>query len=401
MAYRSQAESFGLNTCRLCIALTLLVSGGAAFAQDAHEKAKALLQVGNYMGAIDLLEESLNKNPNDLEARYLLARALLWGGRHQEALTLFVRLAEARPENSDYLLGLGQALLATGRYEEAERVLSHAHHIAPMYRDVEAALEQARERLAVSRPGNGSRTVEPALAVGDDVGVTSVRQKAAGLSATYDALTGSYDPWRGLRVAFSNTARGHIGGFGYLGIDQRFGEVDYGVAVSLILPLGNDWELQPEFGVASEADFLPHYYVDMSVQRTISRIWLARASMRSSNYPDARVDRFAIEADRYGERWRSSYIVNVTRLGGVDSLGYDIRVARPYGKQSEAGVQFVFGREATLTETGPVTSDVRSCSVFGRHKLAESWRLNWTVTASEQGEFYSRYGVSLGVERSL
>jgi YaiO family outer membrane protein len=56
------------------------------------------------------------------------------------------------------------------------------------------------------------------------------------------------------------------------------------------------------------------------------------------------------------------------------------------------------GREATSIGTGVVLADVRTIAVFGRHWLNRNWSANYAIGHTRQGDFYTRNGISLGVD---
>jgi len=165
------------------------------------------------------------------------------------------------------------------------------------------------------------------------------------------------------------------------------------------VPLGESWLLQPEVGVVPDADFLPRHYADLRVQHTFTHGWIGSASLRTSDYPDTRVDRLAVSVERYWSAWRAAYTFNLTRLRDTHSPGHDVRLARAYGDGSEVGVQLVFGREAAIVEAGVVASDVSGAMLFGRHVFAQRWSWLWNVGVIEQGDLYTRRGVGIGLER--
>lgn len=377
-------------------ALLSMATPAVAYAQDldtVHE----FIARKEYAPAAAALEQRLADAPDDAQARFLLARVHAWNGEPARALPLFEALLARDPGNTDYLLGYGQALTWSGQPGRAVEVLSRAQALAPGYADVAQALAQAR---AATAPVPG-----PIPAQADDTPVSasvageSSRSRRVAVSARHDDLDNGYDDWSAVRLDVASTQRGRFGGYGALTADRRFDLTDYGLEAGLIVPLGESWTFQPEAGAVSDADFLPHYYVDARVLRTFAHGWIGAASLRTSNYPDTRVDRLALGAERYWSAWRAAYNFNLTRLRGTHSPSHDLRLARGYGERGEVGVQLAFGREAALTGTGVTVSDVRAGIVFGRHAFSPAWSLTWNLGVIDQGDLYTRYGGGLGLER--
>ena len=362
------------------------------------EQAQALVELRKYADAARVLEQRLAIAPDDADAMFLLARTHAWNGEPTRALPLYERLLARSPDNVDYLLGYGQALGWAGRNEEAIEVLTRAQRLAPDYADIGPALAQARaaQDSAISpEPLLPSPTDAPRAAAPQ----TPERRRTVSLSARHDWLDGAYDDWSGVRVDASSSQRGRFGGYGAITADRRFDLDDVGIEAGALLPLGESWLLQPEVGVVPDADFLPRYYADLRVQNTFAHGWIGSASLRTSDYPDTRVDRLAVGVERYWSQWRAAYTFNLTRLRDTHSPGHDVRLARAYGDGSEIGLQLAFGREAALVDTGVVASDVRGAVLFGRHVFAQRWSWLWNAGVVEQGDLYTRRGIGIGLER--
>ncbi|BDU16563.1 YaiO family outer membrane beta-barrel protein [Lysobacter auxotrophicus] len=387
-------------TLRTAVRLSMLVlaaTAGAAHAQTVAQ-AQALVDVRDYAAATRVLEQRLQIAPDDADATFLLARTHAWNGEPARALPLYERLLAREPDNADFLLGYGQALTWAGRQAEAIDVLTRAQRLAPTYADIGTALAQARAAQAPAAapdPLMPSPTDAPRPAVVQTV----ERRRTVSFSARHDWLDGAYDDWTGVRLDASRTQRGALGGYAALTGDRRFALDDAGIEAGLLVPMGETWLLQPEVGVVPDADFLPRYYADLRVQHTFTHGWIGSASLRTSDYPDTRVDRLAVSVERYWSAWRAAYTFNLTRLRDTHSPGHDVRLARAYGDGSEVGVQLVFGREAAIVESGVVASDVSGALLFGRHVFAQRWSWLWNVGVIDQGDLYTRRGIGIGLER--
>ena len=386
------------------VAVALAALAGALHAQTV-EQAQARIDARDYAAAARILEQRLQAAPDDAQARFLLARTHAWNGEPGRALPLYEALLSNEPDNADYLLGYGQALSWSGRHAQASEVLERAQRIAPTYADIGAALTQARAaQVAAEAPPPVAPPPAPTAATPSEAPAPAMaeapqRSRAIALSARQDWLDSGYDDWSNLRLDLSSTQRGAFGAYGALTADRRFELDDFGLEAGLLVPLGANWLLQPEVGVVPDADFLPRYYADLRVQRAFAHGWIGGASLRTSDYPDTRVDRLAVGVERYWSAWRAAYTFNLTRLRDTHSPGHDVRIARAYGQGSEVGIQFAFGREAALVGTGVVASDVTAAILFGRHVFTPQWSWLWNVGVIDQGDLYTRRGIGVGLER--
>lgn len=376
----------------MALVLALLATQASAQSLD---QARGLAAARDYSSAAHLLEQRLAAAPGDDEARFLLARVRAWNGEHAQALALYGPLLEAEPDNADYLLGQGLALLWAGRAREAVVTLERAARIAPDDPEVRTALAQA----AAATAGEGQFVAprDDSDAAAREVPVSRDRRSLA-LSARYDHLDRGFDPWRSVRLDARRLPADRSGFYGAALSEHRFGLRDAGVELGAVLPMGAGWSFQPEVGVVAAADFLPAHHIDLRLQRVFGDGWVGAASWRRSAYRDVDVQRLSVGAERYAGPWRMAYTIGLTRLAGQTSAGHDLRLARAYADGSEIGLQIGGGREAALLGPVVVASEVRATTLFGRHAFGD-WALLWNFGRTRQGNFYTREGIGIGLER--
>ena len=104
------------NSILLVIVVLLLA------ACSAEKKATKAFRLGKYQTAIDLYKESLEKNPNDGRANFLVAESYRLSNRLKEAEPYYAK-AGGRGVNPDSVkFYYGQSLEANGKYHEARKV---------------------------------------------------------------------------------------------------------------------------------------------------------------------------------------------------------------------------------------------------------------------------------------
>ena len=200
----------------------------ATFAAVAHaqsvEQAQALIDARDYATAARVLEQRLRAEPDDAQARFLLARTHAWNGEPERALPLYESLLSTEPDNADYLLGYGQALSWSGRHDQAVGVLERAQRMAPAYADIGAALAQARAaQAAAAAPPPAPTMAAPSDAPAPAMAEAAQRRRAIVLSARHDGLDSGYDDWSNLRLDLSSTQRGEFGSRLLQPLDLLFG----------------------------------------------------------------------------------------------------------------------------------------------------------------------------------
>ena len=101
----------------LLVIVVLLIA-----ACSAEKKATKAFRLGKYQTAIDLYKESLEKNPNDGRANFLVAESYRLSNRLKEAEPYYAK-AGGRGVNPDSVkFYYGQSLEANGKYNEARKV---------------------------------------------------------------------------------------------------------------------------------------------------------------------------------------------------------------------------------------------------------------------------------------
>ncbi|MBE7927706.1 MULTISPECIES: YaiO family outer membrane beta-barrel protein [Pseudomonadaceae] len=374
---------------RLALFLALALPCAAALA----DLATAERQVRDQQldAARATLEAHLAQQPGDQEARFLLARVYAWQGRPEDALPIYESLLSSQPDNADYLLGQGQALLWAGFPQRALESLERAAAIAPDYGDIQTAIQQARAALAV-----------PVIAAAPVSDLSTQRRHELQISTRKDSLDNGFDDWRSHRLDYTSTRPEGPAWYGALLREQRFGEWDEGVEAGAILPLNEKWTLQPEVGYQPSPYFLPEWHADLRLQRRFEAGYLGAVSVRRTEYETTRVDRLALGAERYFGNWRAGYTLNITDVANAGTpVGHNLGLDYYYRGLSYAGVRLTAGEEEAVEEQQLITSDVRAISLQGRHWFSRRWAMTWEVGHHEQGDYYTRQWLQLGLRHAF
>ncbi len=337
------------------------------------------------------LETHLNRQPDDSEARFLLARVRAWQGAPERALPLYEQLLQGEPNNADYLLGQGQALLWAGRPQAALVSLERAAELAPDYAEVQQVMQQARAALTSPVAATPSNDAAPAQ-----------RRHELELSARQDWLDNGFDNWRSQRLDYTSTQPDGPGWYGALLREQRFGEWDQGAEAGAVIALDRHWTLQPEVGYQPSPYFLPRWHADLRLQRSLPAGFLGAVSLRRTDYETTRVDRLALGAERYWNSWRAGYTLNITDVANAGTpIGHDLALDYYYSGLSHAGLRLTVGKEEAVQEQQLITSDVRAISLQGRHWLDSRWALTWEMGHHRQGDYYTRRWLQLGLRHAF
>jgi len=93
--------------------------------------AEAWLQIGQPGKAEKLLQEALNVDPTNHQAKFLMSRIHSLGGRHDEAIGMLKEMIAGSPVNLSLKVKLGGAMVDADRHEEAKTVLGGVLELDP------------------------------------------------------------------------------------------------------------------------------------------------------------------------------------------------------------------------------------------------------------------------------
>ncbi len=131
--------------------------------------------------AMALVEEQLERNPQDLEARAWRARLLSWKGDWPRAEVEYRSVLAAAPNDTDILLGLADVLIWQNKLQEALTVLERARSLSPQQREV--LLRRARVLTRLNRVQEARQQYRSLLSW--NAGDTEARAGLASLPDSY------------------------------------------------------------------------------------------------------------------------------------------------------------------------------------------------------------------------
>lgn len=396
------------------------------------------------------MRQKLAKNSGDLETRFQLARALSWQGRFDEALGEFSRLIKARPENADFLLGAAQVHLWRGEPQMALPLLLKARRLAPRYEDVwrtqiqaflaiggaeeirQARLirEQAQKRFPrgdwqfalLDTPERiAPDVVPPSLPAQAGIAGGELESLAPGnpeppavpakegryeleTGFSYERLTNGQPNWRSAYLLGEWHGADRKSLYGGVRETQRYALTDHEVHVGGVLPLDARTQVQVEVGNSNTHQVLAKDYFRIQIQIQPAQGWSLDAGLNRSYFDLGPTRVFHLNVDRYLGNERFGYTLYE---GGPDGAGlspsHRWQWAHYYGESDWVGVSLIYGRETEYTgdSTGFLTSQVSGAYLSGRHDLAPGWALVWNAGSLQQGDSYTRSGVSFGLRHAF
>jgi YaiO family outer membrane protein len=357
------------------------------------------------------LEAQVAAKPGDSDARDALARSCARAGRHDEALAHYDRLLTVDAGNVDWLLGKSQALIALERPREALPLLEDARRRAPDYEDVWRANVNALDRL--DEFAAADRLLTEAAA--QFPGATWPRERRMALAErrlvergsrifadlSHEELSGDRPAWQSASLGYTRPLAGARRITAGLHAEERFDTRDTQFLAAWSDRLSNDWSYGLSADLSPVAEILPEWSLTAEAGRPLPRDWSLGLRLRHASYATSDVDTLATSIEKYLDAYSVGYTLNAAKTSdiGSPSFGHRLHVARDYGDASRIALVFGFGEEAESLAPGVVqVSDTKSIALTGIHWTSVAWAIRWDAGWYEQGEFYDRYRVRLGLE---
>lgn len=384
------------------------------------------------------MRQQLAQQPDNLDARFQLARALGWQSRHAEALAEFSHLLQLRPENPDFLLGAAQVHVWRGAPEMSLPLLRKARLLAPLYEDIWRIQIQALLALGDAERIRQARLIRddarsrfprsewrfPLLDAGAAVATGSAeivavaptertRQTSMPAAAenryeweagfSHETLSRGLPHWRSRYFLGEWHGPDHKALYAGLRETERYSLNDREVHFGGIFPLNTETQLQLEAGLSDSHRVLARRYGSLQLHYQPAPGWSLGAGWRRSVYDAGLSGVINFSVDRYFGAERFGYTLYE---GGPDGSGlspsHRWQWAHYYGERDWVGVTLVRGRETEHAgATSFITSQVRGASLSGRHGIAPGWAVIWDAGRVQQGDYYTRGGVRLGLRHTF
>ena len=148
------------------LALLLALAAAPASATDLAS-AQRLWLAGQRTQAVELVEQSLARSPDDLQLRFALGVMRMELGEPAKARTIFTRLTQDFPDLADPFNNLAVLHAAAGDLDAAQAALEQALRLQPEHAQAQENLGDVLVRLALrARPRAPQAALAPSGALG-------------------------------------------------------------------------------------------------------------------------------------------------------------------------------------------------------------------------------------------
>ncbi len=219
----------------------------------------------------------------------------------------------------------------------------------------------------------------------------------AGLLTGGDTLTRGRASWRNESVFVDRKwVDGSVGGV-RINTTQRYGLNDsqlegyYSLPLTQLLRAGIDVQASPSHRVLAKTG------IGASAQYEFAKAWLAHASARQLRYDSVTVDQLSAGIEHYFGNWGAYAGVTHSHAYAANTRTWIARLSRYYGERDRVNLIVASGSEPVNIAGNVTNSDVNSATVTGRHWLTKAVAIDYSAGITQQGNFYTRRGGSLGL----
>ncbi len=143
--------------CALALAAASVCAAVAQAQTPVQTEVASLLEQGQAQQALERAEAALQRNPRDVQLRFLRANAQLALGQSEAADASYTELTETWPELAEPWNNLATIRAAQGRLDEARRLLEQALRNDPDYAQAHVNLAQVLVQQAVAHLQTAAR----------------------------------------------------------------------------------------------------------------------------------------------------------------------------------------------------------------------------------------------------
>lgn len=233
--------------------------------------------------------------------------------------------------------------------------------------------------------------------------------QAVELGIGADQLSNNYSDWQlGYLLYEQRTERGHLFYTRYQHT-ERFSQRDNEWLVGAYLALDSDWLAQLEVGTSPTHNVRPELFGNAWLSRKLNEGYIASVGAHHSRWSTVNVSTssqgYSARLERYVGNWRWSYTARFDQLQGASESGLSHTATLSYyydtvRAREPSNITFAVNSGEELEKVSPlnvVVTDVQGISLYGLHNTTKHWAWRWALTWQEQGDFYDRSGVTLGV----
>lgn len=223
-------------------------------------------------------------------------------------------------------------------------------------------------------------------------------QTSVGVHVAHDHLSNNTPDWREATIQLQHQYGPRRNAGIALTQVERFGLQDNQISGMFAMPVGSALVATAEASISDTHRVLARNALGVTLQYEFAPAWLVHGGVRTTDYDAVRVNQGLLMLEHYfssfsvAAGWRPARAFNTTAHSG------ELRASYYYQDKNSIGVIVAGGKEATSIAGNVSLTSLRSAAIVGRHWMNRNWMLNYSVGHTRQGDFYTRNGLSLGLQ---
>lgn len=179
---------------------------------------------------------------------------------------------------------------------------------------------------------------------------------------------------------------------------ERFGLRDKQISATTAIPIGKAVVATIDGNLSDTHRVLAKHAYGATLQVEFAPAWLIHGGGRTTKYDAERVNQGFLMLEHYFSSFSWAAGWRPTRAFNTSAHSGELRGTYYYGDRNSVGLILAGGKEAASIGGNVSLTSMRSAVVVGRHWLTPDWALNYSIGHTQQGDFYTRNGLSLGVQ---
>lgn len=226
---------------------------------------------------------------------------------------------------------------------------------------------------------------------------TSDRGTMIGISGSYENLSGGQPSWNDYSLRLNKNYGSRRILDAAITQARRFDKSDTQFSALYSLPISPKLSGSVEGNLSNTHRILPRYSAGGTLQYELAPTWLVHGGLKTTDFNEVRVNQGLLMVEHYFSNFSWALAVRPSRAFGSTANSTELRGGYYYGDRNSVSLSLSDGREATNIGTGVVLTDVQTVAIFGRHWLNRNWSANYAIGHTSQGDFYTRNGITLGI----
>ncbi|OWW21002.1 YaiO family outer membrane beta-barrel protein [Noviherbaspirillum denitrificans] len=226
-------------------------------------------------------------------------------------------------------------------------------------------------------------------------------QTSAGLTLGTENLSNSTPDWKEATIHLQQQYAPRHGAGAAFTRTERFGLQDRQLALNYARPLGEKMVATIDANASSTHRVLARNAIGATLQVEFAPAWLLHAGARTTNYDAERVNQGLLMLEHYFSSFSAAVGWRPARAYDSTAHSGEVRGSYYYGDRNSVGLILAGGKEAASIAGAVTLTSLRSAVLVGRHWLGRDWAVNYSLGHTRQGDFYSRNGISLGLQHTF